>query len=74
MLDKIQNFAEKVNEAVSTPEGVHRLFDLVKAKSPELRVAFYFALKNTVVASDMDQAQRYVHTHFDRFLTFPGPT
>ena len=44
-----------MKEAASPPEGVPRLIDLVKPQHAELLPAFYFALRNTVVAKDLDQ-------------------
>ncbi len=41
-----------------SPEGVPRLFDLVKAKEEKFLTAFYFALRDTLVAKDLDQATR----------------
>jgi structural maintenance of chromosome 4 len=53
---------EKLNpaaiNAVQTPENVPRLLDLVKPKSDEYLPAFSKALGNTLVAKDMDQANR----------------
>ena len=40
---------------VSTPEGVPRLFDLVKVQDERMKLAFFAALRNTVVAKDLDQ-------------------
>jgi len=40
---------------VSTPDGVPRLFDLVKVRDERMKLAFYSALGNTVVAKDLDQ-------------------
>ena len=40
------------------PENVPRLFDLVKAKEDKFLTAFYFALRDTLVAKDLDQATR----------------
>eukprot|EP00741_Cyanophora_paradoxa_P003506 tig00000711_g3404.t1 len=58
MLDKIRkDFAPRVD----TPEGVPRLFDLIEAKSEELRAAFYYAVGDTVVAKDLDQASRVAY-------------
>lgn len=45
-------------EKISTPENVPRLFDLVQAKEERFAKAFYKALGNTLVANDMDQANR----------------
>ena len=44
-----------------TPEGVPRLFDLVRVADDRLRVAFFFAMRDTVVADDLDQATRIAY-------------
>lgn len=36
-----------------------RLYDLVKVKDEKYRVAFYWALNETLVAENMEQATRY---------------
>lgn len=41
-----------------TPEGVPRLFDLVRCKDQQLKVAFYYSMRDTVVANDLEQASR----------------
>lgn len=38
-----------------TPEGVPRLFDLIKVQDEQMKLAFFAALGNTVVAKDLDQ-------------------
>jgi len=43
---------------IDTPEGVPRLFDLIKPKDPKFAQAFYKGLHNTLVATDLAQAQR----------------
>ena len=40
------------------PENVPRLFDLIKPKEDKFLTAFYFALRDTLVAKDLDQATR----------------
>ncbi|KAJ6593824.1 RecF/RecN/SMC [Mycena capillaripes] len=45
-------------EKISTPENVPRLFDLVQPKEERFAKAFYKALSNTLVANDMEQANR----------------
>ena len=40
------------------PENVPRLFDLVKPKDNKYITAFYFALRNTLVADSLEQATR----------------
>lgn len=41
-----------------SPENVPRLYDLVQIEDERLAAAFYFALHDTLVANDMDQATR----------------
>lgn len=43
---------------VRTPEDSPRLFDMVRVKDEAVRAAFYFALRDTLVANDMEQATR----------------
>lgn len=43
---------------IETPEGVARLFDLIKPKDPKFAPAFFKGLQNTLVAEDLQQAQR----------------
>ena len=45
----------RLKEKVSTPEGVPRLFDLIKVQDERTKLAFFAALGNTVVAKDIDQ-------------------
>lgn len=47
--------APRLKEKVSTPEGVPRLYDLIKVRDERMKLAFYAALGNTVVAQDIDQ-------------------
>lgn len=49
---------EKNLQKIPTPENVPRLFDLVKAVNEKLRPAFYFALRDTLVANDLEEASR----------------
>lgn len=43
---------------IRTPEESPRLFDMVRVKDASVRPAFYFALRDTLVAQDMEQATR----------------
>ena len=56
ILEKLSDSARM--QPINTPEGVPRLFDLVKPKDPAYRKAFYKALGDTLVANDLDQANR----------------
>ncbi|KAJ3853636.1 RecF/RecN/SMC [Lentinula lateritia] len=42
----------------NTPENVPRLFDLITPKDPKFAEVFYKAVGDTLVATDMDQANR----------------
>lgn len=53
--EKQTHLLHKIKEKVKTPEGVPRLFDLVKVKDEKLKLAFFHVLGNTVVANDLDQ-------------------
>ncbi|KAK5133033.1 hypothetical protein LTR08_008238 [Meristemomyces frigidus] len=47
--------------SINTPENVPRLFDLVKSKHDRFLPAFYSVLQNTLVASDLEQANRIAY-------------
>lgn len=55
MQEKQTNHLQKLREKVVTPEGVPRLFDLVKVQDERMKLAFFAALGNTIVAKDIDQ-------------------
>ncbi|PGH31157.1 hypothetical protein GX50_06084 [[Emmonsia] crescens] len=47
--------------AVFTPDSVPRLFDLVKPIDPKFRPAFYSVLQNTLVARDLEHANKIAY-------------
>lgn len=55
------------------PEKAPRLFDLVRVQDEAVLPAFYYALQNTLVASDLEQATRiaYGRSRF-RVVTLGG--
>ncbi|XP_061683250.1 structural maintenance of chromosomes protein 4 isoform X2 [Syngnathoides biaculeatus] len=57
VLDKMKVWENNMNP-IRTPEESPRLFDLVRVNDTSLRPAFYFALRDTLVAQDMEQATR----------------
>lgn len=57
-MQKIQDRARNMDYFQEAPEGAPRLLDLIKPEKPEYRVAFFFALGNTLVAKDLEQATR----------------
>ncbi|KAM0933788.1 putative structural maintenance of chromosomes protein [Dioscorea sansibarensis] len=75
ILEKQLDYKHKMKEKVRTPEGVPRLFDLVTIKDEQLKLAFFAALGNTVVAKDLDQATRIAYggdKEFRRVVTLDG--
>ncbi|KAL4872364.1 hypothetical protein BDV12DRAFT_142631 [Aspergillus spectabilis] len=46
---------------IMTPENVPRLFDLVKPKDNKFAPAFYSVMQNTLVAKDLEQANRIAY-------------
>ncbi|XP_058489020.1 structural maintenance of chromosomes protein 4 isoform X1 [Solea solea] len=56
-LDKMKVW-EKNIAPINTPENCPRLFDMVRVKDQSVLPAFYFALRDTLVAQDMEQATR----------------
>jgi len=57
-LDKLGN---RNLSPINTPENVPRLFDLIKAKEEKFLPAFYHSLQDTLVAKDLDQANRIAY-------------
>ncbi|ORY11980.1 RecF/RecN/SMC [Clohesyomyces aquaticus] len=58
LLDRL---AQRDLSEIETPENIPRLFDLVKAKHEKFRPAFYSVLQNTLVAKDLEQANRVAY-------------
>ncbi|KAG8180032.1 hypothetical protein JTE90_026634 [Oedothorax gibbosus] len=57
-LDQMKKWEPHTKQKISTPENVPRLFDLISVKDKALLPAFYFALRDTLVAKDIEQATR----------------
>eukprot|EP01018_Ginkgo_biloba_P007650 Gb_03310 [translate_table: standard] len=75
ILEKQENHLPRLKEKVKTPEGVPRLFDLITVRDERLKLAFFAALGNTVVAKDLDQATRIAYgqdKEFRRVVTLEG--
>lgn len=58
LLDRL---ARRDLSKIDTPEGVPRLFDLIKAKDEGFQPAFFSVLQNTLVAKDLEQANRIAY-------------
>ncbi|KFP12303.1 Structural maintenance of chromosomes protein 4, partial [Egretta garzetta] len=56
-LDKMAVWEKKLQK-IPTPENTPRLFDLVKVDDEKVRLAFYFALRDTLVANNLEEATR----------------
>ncbi|ESR44392.1 hypothetical protein CICLE_v10010934mg [Citrus x clementina] len=75
ILEKQVDLFPKMKEHFSTPENVPRLFDLIKVKDERMKLAFYAAMGNTLVAKDLDQATRIAYggnKEFRRVVTLDG--
>ena len=55
MQEKQERHSDQLKRKVVPPEGVPRLFDLIKVKDNRLKLAFYELMRNTVVAKDLEQ-------------------
>ncbi|RUS83429.1 hypothetical protein EGW08_008801 [Elysia chlorotica] len=73
LMDKVESWRAETQKRITTPENIPRLFDLVKVKDEAVKTCFYFALRNTLVAKDIDQATRigYGKTRY-RVVTLKG--
>ncbi|KKY23225.1 putative nuclear condensin complex subunit smc4 [Phaeomoniella chlamydospora] len=58
LLDRL---AKRDLSPISTPEKAPRLFDLVKPKDAVFAPAFYSVMQNTLVANDLEQANRIAY-------------
>ncbi|GER48317.1 structural maintenance of chromosomes protein [Striga asiatica] len=75
ILEKQSSHLPRLKEKVVTPENVPRLFDLIKVQDERMKLAFFAALGNTVVAKDLDQASRVAYggkKEFWRVVTLNG--
>uniref|UniRef100_A0A0N5AHP7 Structural maintenance of chromosomes protein n=1 Tax=Syphacia muris TaxID=451379 RepID=A0A0N5AHP7_9BILA len=57
-LDKQEHLKKYMQKPESTPEQVPRLFDLITVTDPKVLPAFYYALRETLVANDIATATR----------------
>ncbi|GJD07759.1 Structural maintenance of chromosomes protein 4 [Galdieria sulphuraria] len=73
ILEKIQYLQEKL-ESPQIVKGSKRLIDLINAENERARLAFYFVLRDTLVAPNLDEATRlaYQPTKRYRVVTLAG--
>ncbi|XP_056633945.1 structural maintenance of chromosomes protein 4 [Diorhabda sublineata] len=60
-LDKQEHLRQYTTSKIKTPENVHRLYDLIQVQDEDVRTAFYYALRDTLVADDLEQATRIAY-------------
>uniref|UniRef100_A0A146KK78 Structural maintenance of chromosomes protein n=1 Tax=Lygus hesperus TaxID=30085 RepID=A0A146KK78_LYGHE len=60
-LEKQQWLRNTYEQPFRAPENVPRLFDLIKVQDERIKPAFYFALRDTLVADDLSQARRVAY-------------
>lgn len=72
-LEKQERYRQMYTRPFSAPENVPRLFDLIKVADERVRPVFYYALQDTLVANNLDQAMRiaYGRTRY-RVVTLTG--
>ncbi|CAG0896289.1 unnamed protein product [Cyprideis torosa] len=56
-----KNFERQAHSRIQTPQNVPRLFDLVDIPNKDHRVAFYHALRDVLVARDLNQANQVAY-------------
>lgn len=61
-LDKMERFRANTEQTIQTPENVPRLFDLIKVNDARVKTAFYYAIRDTLVANNLDQASRIAYS------------
>lgn len=74
-LDKMESYARKAESKVDTPPNSHRLYDLIKQRDgTRYSGAFYYALRDTLVAPNTDLAKKiaYGKTKRWRVVTLDG--
>ncbi|KAL9928219.1 structural maintenance of chromosomes 4-like protein gluon isoform 1-T1 [Glossina fuscipes fuscipes] len=59
-LEKVKHL-EKHSNRFQTPENAPRLYDLIRVEDERVLPAFYFALRNTLVATDLEQGTRIAY-------------
>lgn len=72
-LEKMEHYRSKCETVPKTPENVPRLFDLIRVQDQRVRPAFYHAVRETLVAENLDQASRIAYgVNRHRVVTLGG--
>ncbi len=56
IMDKMRSFEAQTRAPSKAPDGFPRLFDLIKPKEEMFACAFYFGVRETLVADNLDHA------------------
>ena len=67
ILEKQQHLLKQLQAPISTPMNVPRLVDLVKPNEESFLPAFYHALRDTLVAKDIDEATKIAYNNKKRW-------
>lgn len=70
-----ETWGQRLTQRITTPQDAPRLFDLVKPADENLKAAFYYALRDTVVARNMDRAAEIAYapgSHLKKVVTLKG--
>lgn len=72
-LDKIEWIRDQMERHFDAPKNSQRLYDLIRVKNSMYRIAFYFALRDTLVCEELDTATNiaYGQTRY-RVVTLRG--
>lgn len=60
-LDKMSKWSSQADHPFQLPKGsfeVERLFDLVQTTDPKIKLAFYYALRDTLVTKHLEMATK----------------
>ena len=57
-LERVDQCKVQMEKAFNAPQGSQRLFDLVTTQSDDLKVAFYYTLRDTLVVKDQATANK----------------
>lgn len=60
-LDQQEHLRRYANTKINTPENVPRVFDLIHVEDERVTLAFYYGLRNTLVADNLEQASRIAY-------------
>lgn len=67
VLEKQEYLRNIYSRKIQYPENVCRLFDKIQIEDDKVRPAFYYALRDTLVADNLDQARRVAYSSKTRY-------